>query len=220
MLRRITATNIFHTEGTASYQFGILSFLSPPTTSPSDTVSITSYSGGNKIDACTASISGLTVRTFSSFTITDINGLALTVNQQEALKLTFTLVDTLSGSDYFTVQFPSGTTFSFDSSTVTGTPAAVVKTSATYNPITRLATIYMSDPSKTYFSGSTVSLTLGYYTAPTSILPTEGIVATIYRAASKAKMTGTASIVAQESVLTGSLTVTNKTINANTAYLF
>ena len=82
MLRRITATNIFHTASTASYQFGILSFLSPPTTSPSDTVSITSYSGGNKIDVCTASISGLTARTFSSFTLTDINGLALTVNQQ------------------------------------------------------------------------------------------------------------------------------------------
>ena len=54
----------------------------------------------------------------------------------------------------------------------------------------------MSDPSKTYNSGTYVTINIGKYTAPPSISPTEDIKLTIYRVTGKSTMTGTTQIIA------------------------
>ena len=71
-------------------------------------------------------------KTVTSFTITGVGGNNLVVNQIYTLNINIRLIDTLSGSDFFTLEFPADTIFTFDSTTITGTPA-LVKNTANYD---------------------------------------------------------------------------------------
>lgn len=209
---------MFNSAVSSSFSFSINNFLSPPTEQPSDAIKITSYISGSQIDTCSAYVSGLSPKPISGVTITSSTGATIVVNKQYLLRFTFTLTDTLSQTDTITINFPASTQLSFSTTTVSSN-FSVFPSNATYDSTTLNLYLYMQNQGRTFASGSVLILTIGTYTAPPSIETTSAFTLSIYRNGF-IKMQGTATLTASSSTLSGNVSMTSTSVNANTSYVF
>lgn len=115
----------------------------------------------------------------SKITITN-GGSPLTVNQQYTIRFMFETVDAFALTDYFEIEFPTGSVFTFNSNVLSG-GITLVKTNATYaNNVLRC---YMNPllSVKNYTSPFTMYISVGSYTAPPSIESTGNFKISILR---------------------------------------
>jgi len=102
----------------------------------------------------------------SKITITN-GGLPLTVNQQYTVRFMFETVDAFALTDYFEIEFPTGSIFSFNPNSLIG-GITILKTSATFSG--NVLRCYMNTllSVKNYTSPFTMYISAGSYTAPPS----------------------------------------------------
>ena len=110
----ITASNLFNTGNSASFQFQVDGFWSPPTNQPSDPILIKSQIAAGESDYCSVYATGLTPKTITNMVITDSSGLTMTVNRPYTMKFSLTTVDTMAGTDYLTIKFPASTKLTYN----------------------------------------------------------------------------------------------------------
>lgn len=103
----------------------------------------------------------------SKITITN-GGLPLTVNQQYTIRFMFETVDTFNLNDYFEIEFPPESIFSFNPNTLSG-GITLVRPNATYS--TSILRCYMNPllSVKNYVAPFIMFISVGTYTAPPSI---------------------------------------------------
>jgi hypothetical protein len=103
----------------------------------------------------------------SKITITN-GGAALTVNQPYTIRFMFETVDAFALTDYFEIEFPTGSIFSFNANALSG-GITLIKTNATYS--NNILRCYMNPllSVKNYTSPFTMYISAGTYTAPPSI---------------------------------------------------
>ena len=111
LTRTVTVGNIFGSANALSFVFSISNMFSPPSSQPTDTISIASFDSNNKgLDECAASIINLQAQ---SLTISLTTNNPLIVNQQAALIFTFTLPDTIDQNDLFVITFPANSQLNY-----------------------------------------------------------------------------------------------------------
>ena len=81
----IVVSSLFTSSINTSFSFGITQMVSPPTLQASDSITITSFINGNKVDTCTAYVSGLLPNTISPLAITPMA--TMQVNSNVGLKI-------------------------------------------------------------------------------------------------------------------------------------
>ena len=115
----------------------------------------------------------------SKITITN-GGLLLTVNLQYTIRFMFETVDSFALSDYFEIEFPSGSNFTFNPGVLSG-GITLIRTNATYSG--NILRCYMNPnlSVKNYTSPFTMFISAGTYTAPPSIEPTGNFKISIMR---------------------------------------
>lgn len=143
----VTLTNVATTtlNPSTTLSFTVDNFLSPPTNQAVDEVVVTTYTGGNAIDQCSAYVTGLVPKTIPSnqFVITETDGNPMIVNQQYTLKFDITTLDIISRTDIFKITFPSEVSINNFASASIGGTVGFDASRNTYDTSTRLLTLYM-----------------------------------------------------------------------------
>lgn len=210
-----TASTIAGGQTNNSFGFGVSGLFSPPTTSPPDTLTITSYSKTNyQIDICTATIAGLTAHQLS-LTVGASNS-PLYINTATSLILTFTLLDTLSKTDYFVLVLPSGASFSFI--VIATFNLAIFSSGVTYDATNNTLVMKQAVTSPTRYTGTLCTITLGRYTSPPSTLTTLPFTLNVYDSSNGLKMTGQNTLTATAKSYTATMTSLSVLVNAATSY--
>lgn len=217
-----TTTTITYTLATitggsinSSFSIGVNGLFSPPTTTPTDTLTITSYSSNNyQIDTCTSTISGLTAH---QLTLTIGSGSSpLYINTPTSLILTFTLLDTISKNDYFVLALPTGTSFNFLA--IATTNLTIISTGVTYYANNYTLVMKQAVTSPTRYTGTLCTITLSLYTSPPSTLPTAPFTLSLYDSTNGLKMTGQNTLTAAAKTYSATVTPLSAFINAVTSY--
>lgn len=154
---------------TLPFSFQINGLFSPPTTTPPDTLTITSLSpDGYEIDSCVSLITGLQPQILSVSIVP--NTLPLYVSSSTTLTITFTTLDTLAKTDFFRLIFPTGTNYVF--SAVTSTNLQMFTSGASYFSANLTLLMRQSATSPSRNVGTLCKIIISNYTAPPSIKPT------------------------------------------------
>lgn len=199
------------------FSYQINGLFSPPNTSPSDTLLITSYSSNHDpIDTCVASITGIVPQVLSLSLTANLS--PLIVSSSTTLVFTFTLTDTIIKSDYFLLVFPSGTIFSLQAlSTVN---IQIFLSGATYTSSNMTLLMRQSAASSTKFAGALCKISISSYTAPPSVKTTGNFILQVYNSQNNLKMQGTATLTAQANTFTMNVAASTYLINQNAIYTF
>jgi len=196
----------------AFFAFGVTNFLAPPSNQPSDSITITSYINAYMIDRCSAYPSGLIPNTFYSFSVTPIA--TMTVNTYVGLRFNAVLAVPINQNDYFSITFPTGTTFSYNliyGITFYSLPPTISgQTVFIYHNASVVAT---------FAKNTAYIITFQDFLAPPSTYPTDKIVFSVLRNGYPL-MTGSASLTAESSNLSASVTVANSKVSTVTSYTF
>lgn len=205
-----TITSLNSSSLTLPFSYQINGLFSPPNTSPSDTLLITSYSSSyDAIDTCVASITGLVPQVLSlSLTA---NTSPLIVSTSTTLVFTFTLTDTIIKSDYFVLIFPSGTTFTLLALSTVNIQNFL--SGATYTSSNLTLLMRQSAASSTKFAGAVCKISVSSYTAPPSVKTTGNFILQVYNNQNYLKMQGTATLTAQANTFTMSVAASSYLIN-------
>ncbi len=164
-----TVATLSSSKITLPFSFQINGLFSPPTTTPPDTLTITSLSpDGYEIDSCISSITGLQPQTLTVSIIP--NTLPLYVSSSSTLTITFTTLDTLAKTDFFRLIFPTGTTYVF--SAVTSPNLQMFTSGASYFPTNLTLIMRQSATSPSRNAGTVCRIIISNYTAPPSLKPT------------------------------------------------
>jgi hypothetical protein len=210
-----TITSLNATTLTLPFSFQINGLFSPPTTSPPDTMKITSYSSSNaQIDTCTASITGLQPQQLSVALVANLN--PLIVNSATSLTFTFTLTDTLTKTDYFQISFPTGSLFSFV--VISAVNLQLFSSGVTYISSNLTLIMRQSAASPTKYAGTVCKISISSYTAPPSTKQTGNLLLQVFNYQNYLKMQGSASLAAQPNTFLMSIAANNYLINQNAAY--
>lgn len=212
-----TITSLNSSSLTLPFSYQINGLFSPPNTSPSDTLLITSYSSDyDAIDTCVASITGLVPQVLSlSLTA---NTSPLIVSSSTTLVFTFTLTDTIIKTDYFVIIFPSGTTFTLQALSTSN--IQIFLSGATYTSSNLTLLMRQSAASSTRFAGAVCRISVSNYTAPPSVKTTGNFILQIYNNQNYLKMQGTTTLTAQANTFTMSVAASSYLINQNAVYTF
>lgn len=97
-------------------------------------------------------ITGLTPKTITQLAITDTAGSSMIVNRVYTIKFTLTLVDTMAGTDYLTIQFPASTNMVYNGG-VGGIPR-YNQTTSIYDASSKIMTLYLRDITRPTNTGS------------------------------------------------------------------
>lgn len=206
-------SNIFSTTISSAFAIQVNNFLSPPSNQPSDGIVITSYVGTSKLDVCTVYPSGLQPNNFYNFTAFPLA--TMIVNRNVALRFNMILSMTISQSDYFSITFPSNSTFSYN--TIIGTsyyilPPSISGSTVTIYPNTSINT-------QNYLQNSLYSLTFSNFQAPPSTLTTGAVSMQVLRNGYPI-MIGSSTLTATNAQANFTITVANLVVWANTSYTF
>lgn len=200
---------------TLPFSYQINGLFSPPTTSPPDTLIITSYDKNNyKIDTCTTVVTGLTPQQLSLSLTTSTS--PLIVNSLTSLTFTFTLTDTLTKTDYFQIILPSGSTFSFIA--ISSPDLQLAFSNSVYTSANSSLIMRQPASNPTRFANTICRILISRYTAPPSVRPTDNFILQIYNFQNGLKMQGSASITARANTYIMSVTASTYLINQNAAY--
>lgn len=210
-------TGIAGNQTNSSLSFSIGPLFSPPTTSPPDTLTLTSYSStGYQIDTCTTRISGLSPQSMSLSLSSSSS--PLYVNSGTSLVLTFTLADTISRSDYFQLVLPAGSTFSFVA--ISTINLSIFSSSVAYISSNQTIVMRQAISSPTRFAGTTCTITIGRYVSPPSTLTTSPFLLQLYDISNGLKMQGSATLTAVAKPYTLRVEPSSYFINKNASYTF
>jgi len=168
----VTITNAFSSTIPAGSTviFALSGLFAPPTTEPVDTLSVTTTDNNlNPIDWQSSTISGLSPQTLSTFSIQSTT--IFTVNNfAGGLVCSFSLTDTISYKDTFSVYLPSGMTFSYSQSTST-----FKLQSGSYNSSNYTLNMVQLTSNPNYALGTSGNVTFIRLKAPPSTRPTNPI---------------------------------------------
>lgn len=204
--------------GNTSISFSINSLNTPPTNQPIDTITVTTYtSNGSAIDYCDKGmVYGLLPRVIpsSQFIIGEQNNNPMIVNQQYTIKFNLTTVTPMSQSDNVVIIFPTGTTISNINNATTGSTIGINRTTYTDQNLT------------VYFSGTTalnssrnIYISVSNFVAPPSTAPTDNFVLYIM-SKGYPRMIASQSLTASVNTLSGSVVLSNYTVNQPSSYTF
>ena len=210
--RTVTASGIFSTSNTAAFGLSISNILSPPTTYPKDTLTITSQYNGYPIDTCNTTVTGLLPNTIA-VNITPTT--TMVVNQPVSLRFSVTLTDIVNYLDTFQITFPTGTKVT--AVTVSGGGTITVNNLKLTN--STLITFGQSSSNKNFTAGSVLNITFSNITAPPSTQPTQPILFSIMRD-NFSKMLGSGTVQAIMGSLSFTVAANSTLINLNTTYVF
>lgn len=207
----VTATNSFNTALSAGtvISFSINGLFSPPTTELSlDELTVATYTSANyQIDQSLAYVSGLTPKNMS-LSISSTN--TLTINTAVSLIFNFTLVDTISRSNYLLIKFPANTTFTY----YTYISAQLnFSSNVTYNSTTGELKMYQSTNSANRNVGTAISLTIQSYQTPSSAKVTDPIYLKIMNNEGE-KMSGYNTLTILPKAYPGTVSTGNAVINS------
>ena len=138
----------------------------------------------------------------------------MVVNQQYTIKFNITTVTPMSQSDNVVIVFPTGTSISNINNATTSSTILISKT--TY--IDQNLTVYFSGTT-TLNSSRVIYISISNFVAPPSTAPTDNFVLYIV-SKGYPRMVATQSITAIVSNLTGSVMLSNYTVNQPTSYTF
>jgi hypothetical protein len=204
-------SGIFSTNVSSTFSIGISNFLSPPSNQPSDAIVLTSYYNGYLLDTCTVYPSGLSPIAFTNFTVSSLS--TMRVNTLVSLRFIMYLPMTISRNDYFSITFPTGTSYSFTIVFGTG-----LYTTPTFSGQTVL--IYHATSSAVYFNQTSLySLTFSSFQAPGSTLTTGPLTVQVMRNGYPI-VYGSSTLTAVNGILTASVSMGSSTVWANTSYVF
>ena len=136
-----------------------------------------------------------------------------TINTMIGLRIGFTLLDTVTSTDYFQVLFPIGTTVTYTTSLSTFSLSSTV----TYSSSTGLLTFTQTTFSQIRYAGLYANITFLSYKTPNSTKPSDPIVFTIMRNGN-AKMRGSAIFTADPKVYSTAVYTNDTSINAYASY--
>lgn len=203
---------------TQAFSFQINGLFAPPTTTPPDTISITSYSPlGDQIDTCTTLITGLQPQILTLSLSPNVS--PLYVNSASSLTFTFTLTDTISKTDYFQIVFPTGTIFNFNNA-ISGVNLLLFASGVTYTSSNLTLISRQSTSSPTIYAGTLCKIIIGAYTAPPSVKTTPDFILQVYNAQNGLKMQGSATVTALAKFYPLNVSASSYLINQNTVYTF
>lgn len=204
--------------GNSTVSFSINSLNTPPTNQPIDTIIITTFTqDGLAIDYCDKGmVYGLLPRVIPStqFLIGEQNNNPMIVNQQYTIKFNITTVTPMSQSDNAVIVFPTGTTISNINNATTTSTFGISKTT------------FIDQNLSVYFSGNTTLnssrnwyISISNFVAPPSTAPTDNFV---FYVMSKGypRMVATQSLTVSVSSLSGSVVLSNSTVNQPASYTF
>lgn len=210
-------TAIAGNQTNSSLSFSIGTLFSPPTTSPPDTLTLTSFSSsGYQIDTCSTGITGLNPQTLSLSLSS--SSVPLYVNSGTSLVLTFTLTDTISRNDYFQLVLPTGSTFTYLA--ISTINLSIFSSSVTYIASNHTIVMRQAISSPTRFAGTTCVITIGRYVSPPNTLTTAPFLLQVYDNSNGLKMQGNATLTAVAKPYTLQVVPTSSFINENTTYTF
>ena len=162
--RTVTLSDVTSSSTTETIHFSINGLFSPPTTGPTDKISITTYTGdGSTLDQTDNGIvSELVGQSLDDLSIATTVS-PLEVNDDTGLVFTWSLTDTITSDDYFLIHFPIGSviTFSVHISTF-GSLSHQYETDTGILQLEQLAI------SKVYTAGNPGNITFLTYQAPKS----------------------------------------------------
>lgn len=164
----MTASGLFSSAISSSFSFSINNFLSPPTGQPSDPITITSYINGSAIDTCTVYVSNLAPKPITSISIVSSTGVSIIVNRQYLLKFSFTISDTVAQTDTMTITFPTPSAIAFSNINLSSN-FSILTPNATYDISSGILYLVMQNLNRTFPGGTVLVLTVGTYTAPSTI---------------------------------------------------
>jgi hypothetical protein len=214
----VTASNLFNSQVSTTFSFSINNFLSPPTGQPSDSIRITSYISGSRLDTCSVFVSNLSPKPMVSLSISSSNNTSIIVNRQYNLRFTMTLSDTIAQTDTIVINFPTGTQLALNTSTVSSN-FSIFPGNATYDSNNLNLNLFMQNQNRTFGAGVVLVVSIGTYTAPPSIFPTGTFTFTFIQN-NFPKMIGTATLSALVSTVSGTVSMISSIINTNTSYIF
>lgn len=154
----------------------------------------------------------------SRITITN-GGLPLTVNLQYTIRFMFETVDSFALSDYFEIEFPSGSNFTFNPNVLSG-GITLIRTNATYS--SNILRCFMNPllSVRNYSAPFTMFISAGSYTAPPSIEPTGNFKISIMRNGFPLQV-GFQSLTPISTTMSGSLAGrVSETVNRMTSFTF
>jgi hypothetical protein len=216
----VTLKNVVNStlNANSTISFSINSLNTPPTNQPIDTIQITTYTpSGMAIDYCDKGmVNGLLPRVIpsSQFLIGEQNNNPMVVNQQYTIKFNITTVTPMSQSDNVVIVFPTGTTISNINNATASSTILISKTTF----IDQNLTVYFSGTT-TLNSSRVIFISISNFVAPPSTAPTDNFVLYIM-SKGYPRMVATQSLTATVSFLTGSVILSNYTVNLPTSYTF
>jgi hypothetical protein len=141
------------------------------------------------------------------------------VNTASSITFTFTLTDTILKTDYFQIIFPTGTIFTFNNF-IAGSNLLLFSTGVTYIPAYLTLISRQSSSSPTKYAGTICKITIGSYTAPSSVKTTDNFILQVFNSQNGLKMQGTATMTAQANIYSMNVTASTYLINQNAVYSF
>lgn len=137
------------------------------------------------------------------------------INSNIGLRISFTLLDTVTNADYFEVQFPAGTVITYTTSLST---FSIATASVTYNSNTGVMSFTQTALSQVRFAGFLANITFLTYRTPNSTKPTDPILFRVMKNGF-AKMKGAAiPFVADPKLYTFAVTPNDTRINMASSY--
>ena len=138
----------------------------------------------------------------------------MVVNQQYTIKFNITTVTPMSQSDNAVIVFPTGTTISNINNATTGSTIGISKTTF----IDQALTVFFSGTT-TLNSSRNIYISISNFVAPPSTAPTDNFVLYIM-SKGYPRMVASQSLTATVSTLSGSVLLSNYTVNQLTSYVF
>lgn len=175
-----------------------------------DSITVKTYNSSYQIDSTVGKITGLTPKQLSLSIITPAS---FTINTNVVIQFDFTLVDTISRTNYIVIVFPAGSIVRYQNF---GT-SQLSLTNITYSNITNQLTMYQTTNSSNRNIGTAISIRIQSYTTPSSVRTTPPFYLYIMNNAGF-KMAGSATINILPKAYTAAVTTANTTINALTSY--
>lgn len=155
-------------------------------------------------------VTDLIPNTFSSLTIVPISG-SMVVNTVGGLRITMVFVDFVNQNDEFQITFPAGIDINYANVTGTGS----FDTSSVAGQV--LTVTQKTFVTRTYSSSQSFIINFYNFTAPTSTQVSDPIEVTITKNG-YSKMTGTTTIQADPSTVSGAAAASVTTVWATTSY--
>lgn len=183
--------------------------MSPPSSTNTDKINITTTDGTYSIDYCLVSVTGLQANPLTATITTDAPA---TVNAQTTLNFDLLISDTVTNTrNTYQLIFPSGSSFS-------STPSVSSYLIPNLFSLSGTTASWTFADTYTILSGGTVSFSFNYLNAPTSTLPISVTVNVLN--SGTIVQTGVATFAAIESELSYTVNNNPKTVNLASQYTF